>query len=101
MFTRNIREAFISFQGSFSYFESFWRWLHGNIKIPFPIFYGGFPVKLTTFVGPPILFDESMDDESLAQLVAQRLEDLIKAHQKIPGNIFCALKDRVTGSSGI
>ena len=91
MFTRNIREAV----SSLNVFQSFWRWLYDKTRLPVVPTYGGFPVKLITYIGKPIPFDESLDAESLAKLVKQRLETLIDTHQTKPGNILRALKERI------
>lgn len=57
--------------------------------------YGGFHVKLTTCIGKPISFDESIDAESLAKIAKQRLETLIDTHQPKPTQpaILRALKN--------
>nr|CAG4637032.1 EOG090X06SH [Ceriodaphnia reticulata]SVE72955.1 EOG090X06SH [Ceriodaphnia reticulata] len=69
IFTRNIREAF----RSFNIFQAFWQWLYQKTHLPLVPIYGGFPVKLTTFVGNAIPYDESHTPESLAQLVTQSI----------------------------
>ena len=63
--------------------------------LPLVPIYGGFPVKLITYIGKPIPFDESLDAESLAKLVARHTEALIEAHQPRPGNILRAITERV------
>ena len=98
MFTRNIREA----SRPSALFQPFLRWLYHKTRLPLALITitcGGFPVKLTTFIGKPIPFDESLDSESLAKLVQQRMEDLIEAHQPKPGNIIRAIKERFSKPS--
>jgi len=91
IFTRNIREAF----RSFNLIPSFWRWLYSATHLPLVPIYGGFPVKLTTYIGRPIPFDESHTPESLAKLVAQEVESLIRTHQPVPGKILRAITERI------
>lgn len=91
IFTRNIREAF----RSCNIFQSFWRALHEKTRLPIVPIYGGFPVKLTSYIGRPIPYDESHTPETLAKLVTENMEQLIEAHQPKPGNILRAIKERL------
>lgn len=91
MFTRNIRETF----RSFNVFPAFWRWLYHRTHLPLVPVYGGFPVKLATYIGEPIPYDDKHTPESLAALVAEEMRLLIDRHQNKPGNILRALKERV------
>lgn len=90
IFTRNIREAF----RSFNVCQSFWHWLYQKTHLPLVPIYGGFPVKLTTFIGSAIPYDESHTPESLAKLVTQNMKEMINTHQSKPGNIFGAIAER-------
>lgn len=90
VFTRNIREALRSVTTP----RWFWRWLHQTTHLPLVPIYGGFPVKLVTYFGEPIEYDPSHTVESLARLVAQRMEALIEEHQPRPGNIVRAIRER-------
>lgn len=89
-FTRNIREAF----RTMSWGRRFWLRLYALTRFPFVPIYGGFPVKLKTFVGKPIPYDESLTPEQLQIKVAAALEELIQQHQKVPGSITRALLER-------
>lgn len=92
IFTRNIREAFRSFN---SVCPSFWRWLYSKTHLPFVPIYGGFPVKLTTYIGEPITFEPTITPEDLAKRVSQTVETMIDNYQPRPGNITRAIKERI------
>jgi len=91
MYTRNVREAFrvMSFPA--------WLWaaLYQRFRLPFAPIYGGFPVKLVTYLGPAIHPEEGESPEALAARVRAGVEALIARHQRLPGNILAALCDRV------
>ncbi|XP_043485208.1 transmembrane protein 68 [Leptopilina heterotoma] len=89
-FTRNIREAF----RTISWGRRFWLRLYAATRFPFVPIYGGFPVKLKTFVGKPIPYDESLTPEQLQLKVSTALDELIQQHQKVPGSITRALLER-------
>lgn len=103
-----------------------WLKLYAKTKFPFVPIYGGFPVKLITYVGKPIEYDASLTPEELQSKVniimynmrkmcyayanieckylnasgiyfqvADALQNLIKEHQRIPGNISWALLERI------
>ena len=57
VFTRNIREASRSYNG---YLKPFLLWLYDKTRLPVVPTFGIFPVKLTTYIGKPIPFDESL-----------------------------------------
>uniref|UniRef100_T1ISZ2 Phospholipid/glycerol acyltransferase domain-containing protein n=1 Tax=Strigamia maritima TaxID=126957 RepID=T1ISZ2_STRMM len=85
VFTRNIQEAF---------------WIPWFLKKVatgkrYPIVAGGLPVKLITYIGEPILYDETESTKELANKVAKEIQKLIDQHQMIPGNKFDALFDRL------
>jgi len=90
-FTRNVREAF----RSVSWGRRIWLKIYAKTKIPLAPVYGGFPVKLVTYVGKPIPYDGSLTPEQLQLKIADALRDLIRKHQKVPGNITRALVERI------
>ena len=55
--------------------------------------YGGFPVKLTTHLGDWIDPREFEIEELRAETIVH-MQKLIKKHQKLPGNVFRAIKER-------
>nr|KAF6426948.1 transmembrane protein 68 [Molossus molossus] len=89
MFTQNIREGFRSLGGT-----RLFRWLYEKFRYPFAPMYGGFPVKLRTYLGDPIPYDPKITAEELAQKTKDAVQALIDKHQRIPGNIMSALLDR-------
>ncbi|KAG8234843.1 hypothetical protein J437_LFUL014692 [Ladona fulva] len=90
IFTQNLREAFCSVSWGYR----FWMWLYNVTRFPFVPIYGGFPVKLTTYVGKPIPYEENTTPEELKKKVALAIEELIKKNQKIPGSILRAILER-------
>lgn len=90
MFTENIRESYrtVSFMP-----EMFHRLYEATRSMVVP-FYGGFPVKLRTHLGPPIEYDPALTPEQLQKKVALAIEDLIKKHQRKPGSIWRSLAQR-------
>lgn len=62
IFTQNIREAFRTVQ----FGKGFFRWIYDRFRLPLMAIYGGFPVKLTTFVGKPILVDGTETPEEIS-----------------------------------
>ena len=54
MFTENIRESF----RTPSWGRGFFRWLYEKTRLPLVPIYGGFPVKLRTFLGPPLEYPD-------------------------------------------
>lgn len=90
-FTRNVREAF----RTISWGRRFWLRVYAATRFPFMPIYGGFPVKLVTYVGKPIPYDASLSPEELQVKVAESLNELIKQHQRIPGSISLALLERI------
>ncbi|XP_047580510.1 transmembrane protein 68 isoform X1 [Lutra lutra] len=89
MFTQNIREGFRSLGGT-----RLFRWLYEKFRYPFAPMYGGFPVKLRTYLGDPIPYDPKITAEELAEKTKNALQALIDKHQRIPGNIMSALLER-------
>ncbi|KAG7204575.1 hypothetical protein KM043_004998 [Ampulex compressa] len=90
-FTRNIREAF----RQISWGRRIWLRIYAATRCPCIPLYGGFPVKLTTYIGKPIPYDSTLTPEELQVKVADALNSLIREHQRIPGNISLALFERV------
>ncbi|XP_023290647.1 transmembrane protein 68 isoform X2 [Orussus abietinus] len=91
IFTKNLREAF----RTVSWGRRIWLRIYAATRFPLMPVYGGFPVKLTTYVGDPIPYDGSLTPEELQSKVAAALEDLIRQHQKVPGSITRALMERL------
>ncbi|NXP22886.1 TMM68 protein, partial [Scytalopus superciliaris] len=89
MFTQNVREGFRTLGGI-----KLFRSLYELTRLPVVPLYGGFPVKLRTFVGEPIPYEPNMTAEELAEKAKAAVQALIEKHQKIPGNIFRALMER-------
>ncbi|XP_036259898.1 transmembrane protein 68-like isoform X1 [Molothrus ater] len=89
MFTQNVREGFRTLGGI-----KILRSLYERIRLPVVPLYGGFPVKLRTFIGEPIPYEPNMTAEELATKTKAAVQALIDKHQKIPGNIFRALMER-------
>ncbi len=112
MFTVNVREAFRTlqiFKGTFLKLYKVLTWLTLAVialvfypcyhpqktRLPLMPIYGGLPVKLHTFIGEPISYDpENTTPEQLRDLCRDALEALIQEHQKRPGSIARALKER-------
>lgn len=91
VFTENIREAF----RSISVGRDLFKRLYDKTRLPLVPIYGGFPVKLRTFVGKPIPFDPSVSPAELAHMTAVAVEALIRRHQQIPGSILRGLLQRL------
>ncbi|XP_058031164.1 monoacylglycerol/Diacylglycerol O-acyltransferase-like isoform X2 [Ahaetulla prasina] len=89
MFTQNIREGYITYGNTRPM-----RWLHERVRwFIFPL-YGMFPVKLITHIGKPIPYDPDVTAEKLAEKTQRAMEALRDKHQKIPGSILHALRQR-------
>ena len=54
VFTENIREVFVNLQCSLGFFNWFFKWT----KAPMVPLYGGFPVRLQTYIGKPVYPDQ-------------------------------------------
>ncbi|KAI4504481.1 hypothetical protein M0802_000031 [Mischocyttarus mexicanus] len=91
IFTRNIREGF----RTITWGRRIFLRLYAATRLPVVPIYGGFPVKMVTYVGKPIPYDGSLTPEQLQIKVATAVENLIKEHQEIPGSISRALLERV------
>ncbi|PRD27500.1 UNVERIFIED_CONTAM: Transmembrane protein 68 [Trichonephila clavipes] len=91
VFTQNLREAFRSVKTG-----SHWlRKIYEKTRLPVVPIYGGFPVKMRTYVGTPIPYDPNMTPEELATKTSEAIEKMINTHQRLPGSILKALIDRV------
>ncbi|XP_070603864.1 DGAT1/2-independent enzyme synthesizing storage lipids-like [Erythrolamprus reginae] len=89
VFTQNIREGYITY-GNIRPM----RWFSERIQwFTFPS-YGIFPVKLITHIGKPIPYDPNITAEKLAEKTQRAIEALRDKHQKIPGSILHALRQR-------
>ncbi|XP_015785727.1 transmembrane protein 68 [Tetranychus urticae] len=94
VFTVNLREAFRSVSFGQSWFER----VYDKTRLPIVPIYGGFPVKMTTFIGEPIPYKPNRTPEELAALTAEAIEKLIQENQRIPGSIWRAIFDRFKSS---
>ncbi|XP_011692852.1 PREDICTED: transmembrane protein 68 [Wasmannia auropunctata] len=90
-FTKNLRESF----RTVSWGRRIWLKIYAKTRLPLVPIFGGFPVKLVTYIGKPIPYDGSLTPEELQIKVANGLRDLIRKHQKVPGNITRALMERI------
>ncbi|XP_070605269.1 DGAT1/2-independent enzyme synthesizing storage lipids-like [Erythrolamprus reginae] len=89
MFTQNIREGYMSYLNIRPM-----RWLYErNRWLIFPLC-GLFPVKLITHIGKPIPYDPDITPEKLVEQTRRAIEDLRDKHQKIPGSLLHALRQR-------
>lgn len=89
-FSTNIQEAY----RPIGWFESFWEKIYLKTRLPIAPLFGGFPVKIRTFVGEPIQINKDMTPEKVKEIVVQQMEMLIRKHQRIPGRIAHALLER-------
>ncbi|KAL5273996.1 TMEM68.2 family protein [Megaselia abdita] len=90
IFTTNIQEAY----RTIGIFMGFWEWFYEKTRLPLVPMYGGFPVKLTTYVGKPIVIEDGMTPEEVKKTVMDEIEMMIRMHQTKPGSILMAIKDR-------
>jgi len=90
IFTTNCQESFKVVKTG----QGFARWLYEKTKFPFVLYYGGFPVKMKTVIGPKIEYDTSMTPEEVSTLCQEAIRKLIKEHQTLPGSVVGGLKDR-------
>ncbi|XP_044862896.1 transmembrane protein 68-like isoform X4 [Mauremys mutica] len=89
LFTQNIREGYRTF-GKIGFF----RWFYENSRLLLIPMYGGFPVKLRTYVGDPIPYDPNITATELVEKTKIAIEKLRDRHQKLPGSILRALLER-------
>lgn len=90
VFTQNGRESFKVVRTG----QSITRWIYEKTKIPLVLYYGGFPVKMRTYIGKPIEYNHLMSPEDVAVKVQDEIKDMIKKYQKTPGSVVTGLKDR-------
>lgn len=91
VFTVNIREAF----RTLPFISWMWHWVYMKTRLPIRPLFGGFPVKLTTYIGPPIQVTDETTPEMLRDQCKEALANLIKEHQRRPGKILRGIFDRV------
>ncbi|XP_032078837.1 transmembrane protein 68-like [Thamnophis elegans] len=89
MFTENLREAYRTVGNT-----SLSKWLYEHFRFLCLPIYGGFPVKLRTYIGEPIPYDPNLTAKELAEKTKIAIENLRDRHQKLPGNILRALLER-------
>lgn len=94
VFTENIREAFEYMQTGRAFFKKFYE----KTRWPLRPLYGGFPVKLTTYVGKPIRYEADITPEELVTRTRKAIESLIKRHQRRPGSIFLSCLQRFSST---
>uniref|UniRef100_A0A8D0GPR7 Transmembrane protein 68 n=1 Tax=Sphenodon punctatus TaxID=8508 RepID=A0A8D0GPR7_SPHPU len=71
------------------------KWLYERTRLPIVPVYGGFPVKLRTYIGEPIPYDPTITAEELVEKTQMAIQTLIDRHQKPPGSILRALLERL------
>ncbi|XP_023219080.1 transmembrane protein 68-like [Centruroides sculpturatus] len=91
VFTRNIRETF----STLKILKKWQRRVYEESRYPTAPLYGGFPVKLKTYIGQPIPYDPSISAEELTIKAKESMERMILTHQRLPGSIFHALLERI------
>ncbi|XP_063156034.1 DGAT1/2-independent enzyme synthesizing storage lipids-like [Candoia aspera] len=89
LFTQNLREAYRTVGKT-----RLSRWLYEHFKLLVLPIYGGFPVKLRTYIGEPIPYDPNVTAKELAEKTKIAMENLRDRYQKRPGNILRALLER-------
>ncbi|XP_050794879.1 transmembrane protein 68-like [Gopherus flavomarginatus] len=89
LFTQNIREVCRTLRTSW-----FIRWLDEHFPLQLVPEYGGFPVKLRTYIGDPIPYDPNITATELVEKTKIAIEALRDRYQKLPGNILRALLER-------
>ena len=91
MFTQNVRESF----RSVGFLRPVFRWLYEKTRLPLVPLWGGFPVKLRTIVGEPIVYDVGeICPEELRDRCKRAMQKLIDDNQKKPGSVLRALGQR-------
>lgn len=68
MFTENVREAF----RTMAPMKSIWLKLYNWTRLPFMPIYGGFPVKLVTHLGSPLLPSPGSSPQQLQKEVKMK-----------------------------
>ncbi|KAJ6215982.1 hypothetical protein RDWZM_010482 [Blomia tropicalis] len=93
VFTTNIRHL----AWTFDWIQRLLRPLYEKTRIPMVVFLGGFPVKLTTYIGEQIFWDYGETDQELATKTRLAVEEQIKRYQKLPLSTWDAVKERFCG----
>ena len=70
-----------------------WEWLYNKTKAPLAPLYGGFPVKLTTYIGDAI-YPDCLNVDEVRAITHENMKKMIKKHQILPGSIFRAIAER-------
>jgi len=91
IFTENIREAYNTIRTG----ETLWRFIYETTKVPVIPILGGFPVKLITHVGTPILVNPEESAEHLAKRVQMTMKEMIAKHQNKEKSVIGLVLDRV------
>nr|CAB3267114.1 transmembrane protein 68-like [Phallusia mammillata] len=91
MFTENCRQAFDNIKTG----RKLFRRIYEKTRLPPVPIYGGFPVKLRTYVGTPIPYDSSLTPIALAKKVEMALQAMIQTYQEKPATIWGGLKQRI------
>nr|XP_028594367.1 transmembrane protein 68-like [Podarcis muralis] len=89
IFAQNDSEAFRTFGNT-----RLTRWVYEKTRCLLLPVYGGFPVKLRTYIGEPIPYDPNITATELAEKTKTAFENLRDRHQKMPGNMLRALSER-------
>jgi 1-acyl-sn-glycerol-3-phosphate acyltransferase len=91
VFTQNIREAY-------TYMRSFtlvWRYVYEAMRLPIVPIWGGYPVKLITHIGEPILPTSLDTPETLREKTKQNIQDLVDRYQSKNPSVTKALIQRI------
>uniref|UniRef100_A0AC34F496 Phospholipid/glycerol acyltransferase domain-containing protein n=1 Tax=Panagrolaimus sp. ES5 TaxID=591445 RepID=A0AC34F496_9BILA len=91
MFTENSRDSFRTPRWG----RKIFRGLYERTRLPICPIYGGFPVKMITHLGRPITFPEDALAEDIKHVVKNKVADLIRQHQRLPGSIFRGMWQRI------
>uniref|UniRef100_A0A0K0CZU3 Acyltransferase n=1 Tax=Angiostrongylus cantonensis TaxID=6313 RepID=A0A0K0CZU3_ANGCA len=91
MFTENCRESFRTPVWG----RNFFRWIYEKTKVPLCPVYGGFPVKMITHLGKPMIFDyDNVSPEEVRRQIKREVRALIRQHQRLPGSILRGIAQR-------
>lgn len=90
VFTRNIQEAF----RPIPFFRKLFMNIYLKTRIPLIPMFGGFPVKLKSYIGKPIKIQDHQTPQEIRDAVEKELEGMILKYQLVPGSIWKALLER-------
>ena len=79
--------------------RNIWRYLYEKTKLPLVPVYGGFPVRLTTYVGQPIRVQREETAEQLSSRVQEAMQRMIGLHQSTDTGLGKLLLERFTGQT--